>query len=513
MFKQLFLMPLAAVFQSGSSADAFAQQDPDQRKVRIEIVTTENGETKRITREFDANDEEQLQKALRDLGVLDHMRVDGDGENVTIDIRRFADDMDPEDMVLSLAPLAPLAPLPPTSPRSPMAPVAPCEPRAYLGVSTAPLSDALRESSKLKGGAHISSVIDDTPAAKAGLQAGDIITAVDNDAVDGPKELSEAVRSHEPGDKVKVTYYRDAKKNSVTVELDAHSDEAFTYSFGMPEHGSEEWDWDSYMGDTPGTPEPRAFLGVTPGDGEADANGATIGGVEEGTAAETMGMKEGDVVRSVNGTPTPDFDALSKAIKAMEPGEAVSVVVARDGKEMTLNGELGESTDMVRSFTMRGMPGVRSFEGAGLDPQERDELRREMDEVRREMTELRRELGRELRSEMRVTLESRTLTPEEKALLTGKGVTGLENELNLGDLRAFPNPSNGFYRLQFDVPERGDLMVDVLDASGERVYQERIIGFKGRYERTLDLSDRSGGSYFLVITQGGKTATRKLVKE
>ncbi len=510
MLKQLFLMPLAAVFQTGATPDAFAQQDPDQRKVRIEIVTTENGETKRVTREFDANNEEQLQKALRDLGVLDRLRVDGEGENVTIDIRRFADDMDPEDMMLSLAPIPPLAPLPPIPP---VAPVAPCEPRAYLGVSTEPLSDALRASAKLKSGAHISSVIDGTPAAKAGLKAGDIITAVDNDAVDGPKELSEAVRSHDPGDKVKVTYFRDAKKNSVTVELDTHADEAFAYSFEMPEHGSEEWDWESYMGDTPGTSEPRAFLGVTPGDGEADAKGATIGGVAEGTAAELMGIKEGDVVRSVNGTPTPDFDALSQAIKAMEPGEAVSVAVIRDGKEMTLAGELGETTDMVRSFTMRGMPGVRSFEGEGLDARERDELRREMDQVRREMSDLRRELGRELRSEMRVIMESRALTSEEKALLTGKGVAGLENELELGDLRAFPNPSNGFYRLQFDVPERSDLMVDVHDASGEKVYQERIIGFKGRYERTLDLSDRSGGSYFLVITQGGKTATRKLVKQ
>ena len=360
-------------------------------------------------------------------------------------------------------------------------------------------------------------MIDGTPAAKAGLKAGDIITAVGDDAIDGPKELSEAVRSHEPGDNVKVTYYRDRKKNSVTVELDEHADEAFAYSFDRsPGHGSEEWDWDSYMGDTPGPQEPRAFLGVTPGEGNDDGTGAVIGSVEEGTAAETMGIKEGDVVRSVNGTPTPDFEALSKAIKAMEPGDAVSVVVARDGSDMTLSGELGETVDMMRSFTMRGMPGmpgVRSFEGEGLDARERDELRREMDQVRREMSDLRRELGRELRSEMRVTMESRALTPEEKALLTGKGVTGLENELPLGDLRAFPNPSNGFYRLQFDVPERGDLMVDVHDASGEKVYQERIIGFKGRYERTLDLSDRSGGSYFLVITQGGRTATRKLVKE
>ena len=129
------------------------------------------------------------------------------------------------------------------------------------------------------------------------------------------------------------------------------------------------------------------------------------------------------------------------------------------------------------------------------------------------MDELRREIVRDVRREVRINIETRKLTEEEKALLRGKGVTGLENELQLGDLRAFPNPSNGLYRLQFELPARGDLNVDVHDAKGERVYQERIIGFKGRYERMLDLSDLATGNYYLVITQGGKSAAQKLVKE
>ena len=51
------------------------------------------------------------------------------------------------------------------------------------------------------------------------------------------------------------------------------------------------------------------------------------------------------------------------------------------------------------------------------------------------------------------------------------------------------------------------------DANGERVYEERITGFKGRYERTLDLTDKATGSYYLVIQQGGKTTAQKLVKQ
>jgi hypothetical protein len=57
------------------------------------------------------------------------------------------------------------------------------------------------------------------------------------------------------------------------------------------------------------------------------------------------------------------------------------------------------------------------------------------------------------------------------------------------------------------VPERGDLQVMVHDGKGDRVYHETI-----RYERTLDLSDLPAGTYALVITQDGRTATRELVK-
>ncbi|MFZ1331891.1 MAG: T9SS type A sorting domain-containing protein, partial [Flavobacteriales bacterium] len=128
------------------------------------------------------------------------------------------------------------------------------------------------------------------------------------------------------------------------------------------------------------------------------------------------------------------------------------------------------------------------------------------------MTEMRRELRNDLRTETRITIEKTPMTAEEKALLQQKGVD-LKAALDLGNMRVFPNPSNGFYRLQFDVPERGDLNVDVHDATGEKVYEERISNFKGRYERTLDLTDKATGSYFLVIQQGGKSTAEKLVKE
>ena len=63
MYKTFLFMPLAAVFQGGTAPQAIAQEQEKDRKVRIEIVTTENGETKRVTREFDAANEAEMEDA------------------------------------------------------------------------------------------------------------------------------------------------------------------------------------------------------------------------------------------------------------------------------------------------------------------------------------------------------------------------------------------------------------------------------------------------------------------
>ena len=144
---------------------------------------------------------------------------------------------------------------------------------------------------------------------------------------------------------------------------------------------------------------------------------------------------------------------------------------------------------------------------------DRDEQRREIDELRREMDRLRRDLRGEVTRQMRVTIDAVELSREESDVLRNKGVNGLENTLDLPGLRVSPNPNDGSFDLAFQVPERGDLNVDVHDANGDRVYHESITGFKGNYERVLDMSDRPGGTYFVVITQNGKAQARKLVKQ
>ncbi len=81
---------------------------------------------------------------------------------------------------------------------------------AYLGVTIGTASS---------GGAQVSTVKADTPAAKAGLKAGDIITALDGTTIATADDLTAKVSAHQSGDKVTLTIKRSSSTLKITVTL------------------------------------------------------------------------------------------------------------------------------------------------------------------------------------------------------------------------------------------------------------------------------------------------------
>ena len=96
----------------------------------------------------------------------------------------------------------------------------------YLGVSLATVNalNARQNGLSVDAGAYVSDITADGPAAAAGIQKGDIITAVDGDAVASADGLIIELREHEVGDKVIMTVVRG--KDEVEVEVELGSDEA-----------------------------------------------------------------------------------------------------------------------------------------------------------------------------------------------------------------------------------------------------------------------------------------------
>jgi membrane-associated protease RseP (regulator of RpoE activity) len=120
--------------------------------------------------------------------------------------------------------------------------------RPRLGVQLQSLGDQLAEYFGVSGGALIASVSEDSPAAAAGLQAGDIITGIGDADVEDPGDAARAIHDAEEGS-LTITVVRDGSTRSFTVDLpERHSgnwqwqsdDGTYAYSFVLPEIGIPE---------------------------------------------------------------------------------------------------------------------------------------------------------------------------------------------------------------------------------------------------------------------------------
>ena len=160
--------------------------------------------------------------------------------------------------------------------------------RGFLGVEIQPLTPELAKSlgAGATEGVLIAQVGPDSPAGKADLKNGDIITKVAGRAVKAPEEVQDMVASLSPGDKVSIEIVRDGKAQTVEVVLGERTAAA--------------------MGE-PSAPA-VAFLGITVQDltpevatqlGYKMNQGVLVASVAAGSAAENAGIKPGSLIEQV----------------------------------------------------------------------------------------------------------------------------------------------------------------------------------------------------------------------
>jgi S1-C subfamily serine protease len=112
-----------------------------------------------------------------------------------------------------------VTPRPPAAPRTPSAPVPAPAPFTFsmrggtvIGVTVSDMSDQLGEYFGAKGGALVTSVTDNSPAARAGVKAGDVITAINGQEIKVPSDVRRATQRLASGAEFTIDVLRDKKK-------------------------------------------------------------------------------------------------------------------------------------------------------------------------------------------------------------------------------------------------------------------------------------------------------------
>jgi len=203
--------------------------------------------------------------------------------------------------------------------------------RGYLGVKVGPVDRDAKDYYKskygieIKGGALIQSVDDGTPAAKAGLMKGDIITAIEGKEIKDSRELVHRVSSFAPKKKIALDLFREGKRKSFDVTLSDRSEGLKGAKGGESEDdpGSKK----ATLGITVDELTPRARQMYRIPD---DINGVIVRNVDPKSNAFNKGLREGLIITEMNGEPVESLSAFRKAASAVKSGEMVSIYV-QDG--------------------------------------------------------------------------------------------------------------------------------------------------------------------------------------
>lgn len=203
--------------------------------------------------------------------------------------------------------------------------------KAMLGVIT------IKQSAN---GTTVKTVAKGSPAEKAGLQPGDVITMVDNKNIEEPEDLYTTIGEYAPGDKITITYIRNKKNTKVTVTLDERKEDNSPQV--MPRSGNNNFFRFQVPRGRQGFGFPELLnnegdtrLGLSVQDTEA-GDGAVVLDVQPGSAAEKAGFKKDDIVTDLAGNTVKSSGDVAQAYRDNKNKGSITATVKRNNKKETL---------------------------------------------------------------------------------------------------------------------------------------------------------------------------------
>jgi serine protease Do len=211
--------------------------------------------------------------------------------------------------------------------------------RGYVGVEAQQITPSTAQAMHLKenDGALLAGVQPNSPAAEAGLEAGDVIQAVNGTKIGNPKELALNVANIQPNEQAHLSVLHDGQTKDVTIKVGTLQNDQVAGS------------------DSPAGSEPRARIGLALGplspeirdqlDVPNGTKGAVVQGVQPGSPAETAGLQPGDVIVGVGTHPVASPAEAAREMQTALKGSdhAMALRVIRNGQPVFVGVTLGDA--------------------------------------------------------------------------------------------------------------------------------------------------------------------------
>ncbi len=195
--------------------------------------------------------------------------------------------------------------------------------RAWLGVSIQPVKPDIAKAFHLSEnyGALVGDVTKDSPAAKSGLETGDIILDVDGQKIEDSRALQLKIGDMKPNTTVKLTVFRNGATREIPVLLGEMPGGPAQSTGGVQTRGA------AMRGISVGalTPDVSSQLKLP-----ASTKGVVVTNVDPASAASEAGILQGDVIQEVNRQPVTGVGGFDRAMQSAG-GQPVLLLINRNG--------------------------------------------------------------------------------------------------------------------------------------------------------------------------------------
>jgi serine protease Do len=196
--------------------------------------------------------------------------------------------------------------------------------RAWIGVQIQPVTSVIAESLGIKDskGALVAEPMADGPAAKAGIQSGDVITAVNGNSVQNPRDLVMRIGGMSPGAAMDVTIWREGTEKSISLTLGE-----------MPKERAAAMPQLAMTG--PDVPKLGLILAAAehvPGGG---SDGVVVVDIDPRGLASEHGFKAGDIILDVGGKKVVSPIDVRNAIRDARTNGKRAVLMRLKSDEVT----------------------------------------------------------------------------------------------------------------------------------------------------------------------------------